>query len=174
MMQFFYVDSEGRCQGSYDGAPEQSPFAGTPVGVAPEDAREQCWNGSAWYWPVEAVRQRVLTAVAERYRQALYAGFAYGGKILQIRDQDQANLTTMGNEARWAKANAAPWPADFAWRMADNTFLALPSADAMIALAEAAKDEVVRLRHVQWGHVDAVRAMTEAAEIAAYDFETGW
>ena len=173
-MQHFYIDVSGKCIGSYDGPPEQSPFAGTPVATAPDNADAQRWDGTAWTWPLETLRQNVLQAIAARYQQVLAAGLPYGGKVLQIREQDQANLTTMGNEARWAEANGAVWPAHFAWRMADDSFLPLATPGAMIALAEAAKTEVYRLRQVKWGHVDAVRNLAHAADIDAYDFETGW
>lgn len=173
-MQHFYIDAEGKCIGSHDGPPEHSPFAGTPIDSAPDDAEAQRWDGSAWRWPLEALRQKALLSIAARYQQALAAGLAYSGKVLQIREQDQANLTAMGNEARWAMANDVPWPVNSAWRMADDSFLAVSTAEAMIALAEAAKAEVYRLRQVKWGHVDAVRGMTLAAEIATYDVETGW
>jgi hypothetical protein len=147
---------------------------GTPVIVSPDDATLQRWNGTAWIWPAEILRDRKLAAIAERYLEALQSGFTYSGKVVQLREQDQGNLTAMGNEARWAKAMAAPWSADFAWRMADDSFLNVPTAEAMINLAEAAKAEVYRLQHVKWAHVDAVRALGQTDDIAAYDFETGW
>jgi hypothetical protein len=173
-MQQFYIDQTGVCLGSYDGPSADSPLNGVAVATPPENAMLQRWDGSAWIWPTEVLRERQLAAVSERYLLALQGGLAYGGKILQIREQDQANLTTMGNEARWAKMANAPWPSDFAWRMADDSFLALPNADAMIALAEAAKTEVYRLQRVKWAHVDAVRALTLSSDIAVYDSSTGW
>ena len=172
-MQTFYFDTNtGRCLGSFGPGTTLPPMA-QAAGAAPSDGR-QVWNGDAWVWPVEVIRADVLAAIATRYQAALAGGLAYGGKVLQIREVDQANLTAMGNEARWAKAGGAPWPADFAWRMADDSFLALPTADAVIALGEAAKAEVYRLRQVKWSHVDAVRALSDAADVAAYDFQTGW
>lgn len=173
-MQRFYIDQAGHCLGSFDGPIEDSPLSGSSIDIAPEDATLQRWDGFAWIWPVEVLREKKLVVIAERYLEALLVGLPYGGKILQIREQDQANLTTMGNEARWAKAMAAPWPTDFSWRMADDSFLNLPTADAMIALAEAAKAEVYRLQRVKWTHVDAVKALVQAADIVAYDFQTGW
>jgi hypothetical protein len=173
-MQRFYIDQAGKCLGSFDGPPADSPWQGVAVSVPPQDALEQRWDGSTWIWPAEVLRQQKVAAVVARYLQALQSGFAYGGKVLQIREQDQANLTTMGNEARWAKATGDAWPADFAWRMADDSFFGLPNAAAMIALAEAAKAEVYRLQRVKWAHIDALRALMQAGDIAAYDFETGW
>lgn len=173
-MQRFYVDQAGACLGSFDGPRAASPFGGTPVAVAPEDAAAQRWNGTAWVWPPEILRERKLAAIGKRYQQALQDGVRYGDKLLQLRLEDQVNLTAMGNEARWAKALATPWPPDFAWRMADDSFLKVPTAEAMIALAQAAQAEIHRLQRVKWTHSDAVRALTRADEIAVYDIESGW
>lgn len=172
-MQTFYFDAlSGRCLGSF-GPSTALPANALPAASAPDDGR-QIWSGTGWEWPVEIIRQSVIDAVALRYEAALAAGMSYGGKILQIREQDQANLTTMGNEARWAKAVGRAWPTDFAWRMADDSFLAVPTPDDMVALGEAAKAEVYRLRCVKWLHVDALRALGTGADIAGYNFETGW
>ena len=172
-MQTFYFDTlSGRCVGSF-GPGTDLPAGAQPAASAPDDGR-QIWNGTDWEWPVEVIRQNAIDAAARRYDAALAAGMSYGGKVLQIREPDQANLTTMGNEARWAKAAGAAWPADFAWRMADDTFLPVPTTDAMIALGEAAKAEVYRLRRVKWLHVDALLALASSADIAGYNIETGW
>jgi len=172
-MQIFYYDTvTGACLGSFGPGTLLPPNAAA-VSVAPTDGR-QIWTGSGWGWPVELIRARVIAAIADRYRAALDAGLPYAGKVLQIREQDQANLTVMGNEARWTKASAGAWPGNFAWRMGDDSFLSLADPDAMIALGEAAKEEVLRLRQVKWRHVDAVRALASSAAVAAYDFETGW
>jgi hypothetical protein len=172
-MQVFYYDTvTGACLGSFGPGTILPPNAAA-VSVVPVDGR-QIWSGNGWNWPPEVIRARTVAAIADCYQAALAAGLSYDGKTLQICEQDQANLTAMGNEARWAKVSAATWPSNFAWRMADDSFLSLPDPDAMIALAEAAKTEVVRLRQVKWGHVDAVRGLASSAEIAAYDYETGW
>lgn len=172
-MQTFYFDAvSGRCLGSF-GMDTDIPPNARPAPTAPIDGR-QIWNGTGWEWPVEIIRQRLLDAAAARYDAALAAGLSYGGKTLQIREQDQVNLTAMANEARWSKAASRAWPADFVWRMADDSFLSVPDADAMIALGEAAKAEVYRLRRVKWGHVDALRALAHSADVAAYNFDTGW
>lgn len=113
-------------------------------------------------------------AIEVRFESALATGMAYGGKVLQIREIDQQNLIAMGQEARWAKATGAAWPNGFAWRMADNSFLSVPNADAMIAMGEAAKAEVYRLRQVKWGHDDTVSALLTPEAVAAYNIETGW
>jgi hypothetical protein len=140
----------------------------------PLDGR-QIWQNGAWIWPVEVVRVRKLTLVELRFDRALEEGMPVpGGKVLQIRPHDQVNLTAMGNEARWAQAAGIPWPGNFAWRMADNTFLPLPTAQLCIDLAVAAKLEVIRLRGVKWGHDDAIAALATVEAIEAHNIEAGW
>jgi len=58
--------------------------------------------------------------------------------------------------------------------MGDNSFLALPNAAAMIALASAASAKVEALRVVMWGHKDAIAALTDVGAVQAYDITAGW
>lgn len=171
-MARYPVDKDGKLIAVVIGGP-------LPAGAQGEADRppadgNQYWDGSAWAWPIAVVRERALDAVSRRFEAALNGGLAYGGKVLQIREQDQVNITAMGSEARWAKLVGTGWPANFGWRMADDTMLPLSTPDTMIALGEAAKAEIYRLRKVKWAHVDAVMALQSAAAIEAYDIETGW
>jgi hypothetical protein len=143
------------------------------VESAPADGN-MVWWGQGWVLPVEIARARRLTALTARYLAALDAGMTYQGKVLQIRENDQINITAVGQEARWALAGGIAWPANFAWRMADNSFLPLPTPQHMIALGEAAKAEVYRLRQVKWGHAAAIAAMETAEAVNAHDIEAGW
>jgi hypothetical protein len=173
VMRIFYFDeASGQCLGTF-GPDTELPQGARPAFDLPEDGR-QVWTGTHWGWPTDIMRQRMIAVVNQRYQAALEEGMNFGGKVLQMREEDQANITAMGNEARWMKAAGQPWPSDFAWRMADDSFLPLPNADAMIALGEAAKVEVYRLRRVKWGHVDTLNGMTESAGLAVYDTENGW
>jgi hypothetical protein len=124
--------------------------------------------------PMSTLKAEVLARLSSRFNNVLSAGMAYAGKVLQIREVDQQNIVTMGNEARWALATSTPWPAMFAWRMADDTFLALPTANSMIALAEAAKTEVLRLRQNKWRLADLIAAATTVEDLDAIDINTGW
>lgn len=168
----YFVDDSGRFLGAFgDGS---MPDAGAiEVPSAPDDAC-QIWQGGSWIWPLEILRARKIGALKERYAAALAAGMLYAGRPLQIGEPDQQNIATMGQEARWALASNAPWPADFAWRMADNSFLPLADAQAMIALGEAAKAEVYRLRQVKWTHADAIAAATSVAAIESHNIDSGW
>jgi hypothetical protein len=162
-------------------------FAGTVIGgnppadatgevpMAPADGR-MIWHAgtSSWQWPVEVAQQLAFAKIAARFDQALAAGMPYAGKVLQIRQEDQSNIIAMGAKARDARDGNWTWPANFAWRMADDSFHPLPSYSDMIAMDLAAASEVYRLRQVRWHHVDTVAAMSDPAAIMAYDFSGGW
>lgn len=96
------------------------------------------------------------------------------GKRIQLRPQDQPNVTAMVAQAQLAKAGGATWDAAFQWRMADNSFLPVPSADAMIGLAKLAADAVVRARKRAWAHKDAIEALGSVEAVVAYDITAGW
>lgn len=172
-MQAFYYDAmTGQCLGSF-GPGTLLPAHALRAQTAPIDGR-QVWMNDTWAWPLEMMRANILAVITQRYHQSLAKGLRYAGKVLQIREQDQINLIAINNDARWIKIHGTAWPSNFAWRMADNSFLPLPNPESMIALAEAAKVEVLRLRKVKWSHVDAVCSLTSSAELAAYNFETEW
>lgn len=176
MTQTAFAKPDGSLAGIYDG-PEPHPFGQEAVAVStlPEDGRMIWHAGSnSWRWPVEIAQQMMFAKIADRFDQALAAGMPYAGKVLQIRQEDQSNLIAMGAKARDARDGQWTWPANFAWRMQDDSFLALPSFSDMIAMDLAAASEVYRLRQVRWHHIETVAAMSDAAAIMAYDFSGGW
>ncbi len=120
------------------------------------------------------LRRQVQQQIGARFDAALEAGMAYAGKVLQIRMVDQSNLIAMGAKARDARDGNWTWPANFAWRMADDSFLQLPSHADMITMDLAAATEVYRLRTVRWHHHDQVAALTDPAAILSYDYSVGW
>lgn len=106
--------------------------------------------------------------------EALKAGgVPYEGKMLQIDPASRQNISDKAQRARASLDGKATWPAGFAWNMADNTALPLDAA-GMWAMALAADDQVTAwvLNGIQ--HKAAVRALTDAAAVAAYDFSGGW
>lgn len=168
----YYVDESGQFLGAFgDGARPEA--GGIEVPSAPEHA-SQIWQGNSWAWSLDVLKARKSQALQERYAAALAAGMTYAGCVLQITEPDQQNIATMGQEARWALAGKVSWPADFAWRMADNSFLPLPDPAAMIALGEAAKAEIYRLRRVKWTHADAIASAENVAGLEAHDVNSGW
>ena len=119
----------------------------------------------------------VKIAIEEEYARRLAMGFEYqpgSARCVQIRPQDQQNLTAMALQALMAKSGVLTWDPHFSWRLADNTDLAVPTADAMILLAKASSDRVVRLRLAARQHKDAVAAQSTISGVLAYDFTAGW
>jgi hypothetical protein len=107
--------------------------------------------------------------VAALYASKLAAGMPYGGKALQIDEASQLHLT--GAAATAGLAGTVPASG---WRMADNSFLPLANAAAMIALAQAAAARVAALRLVMWQHKDALEALGDVAGVQGYDIFAGW
>jgi hypothetical protein len=107
--------------------------------------------------------------VATLYQSKLAVGMPYGGKILQIDEASQQRITC----AAAAAGLVGTVPAS-GWRMADNSFLPLANAAAMIALAEAAAARVEALRVVMWQHKEAIEALGDVAGVQGYDVAAGW
>lgn len=169
---YYLAGANGRYLGVF--RDEYVPPEGTiKLDVEPTDP-DHWWLFGKWQLPKERALEIVEPKIDAMFKAKLEEGFAYAGKVLQIREQDQVNVSALGQEARWAKLLQVPWPANFAWRCIDDSFLPVGAADAMIALGEAVKAEVYRLRLVKWQHVDAVRALEQGDDILAYDFTTGW
>jgi hypothetical protein len=89
-------------------------------------------------------------------------GMAWHGKRLQIDDRATANMTAVA--AFTTKAN--PLPADFAWRMADNSFLPMNSTQ-QATMAATAAGYVMSLRRAMWAAKDAARAAITREEADA-------
>lgn len=113
---------------------------------------------------------------AAAFAAQVNAGMAYGGRILQIRDADRANITGQASRAVAAltPGSGVTWPDGFAWRMADNSALALPTPADMLALGEAASDRYAALR-LRFGQLkDAIAQAANAEELDAIDVAAGW
>lgn len=107
--------------------------------------------------------------IAALYAEQLAAGMSYGGQVLQIDEASQLRIT--GAAAAAGLTGSVPASG---WRMADNTFLALPAAADMVQLAAAAAVAVEALRTTMWAHKDAIAALGDLAAVLAYDVSTGW
>lgn len=125
---------------------------------------------------VEIARASKLAAAAAAFAGQVAAGITFGGKLLQIRDTDRANIT--GQAARAVAALTAgsgvTWPSNFAWRMADNSYLPLPTPADMLALGEAVSDRYAALR-LRFGQLkDAIAAAETVEALDALDVDAGW
>ena len=88
-------------------------------------------------------------------------GAVYSGKPIQIDDASQMRMAAVVTQITAGVA----LPAGFAWRMGDNTYLPVTSAQ-MVALAAAASARIMALRAALWPAIDAARV---ARNIAAAD-----
>jgi hypothetical protein len=131
------------------------------------------WNGEAWAPNLSAMAERRCLEVDALRDATFAAGMAYQGKVLQLRDVDQQRIIAAGATAKFALLMSSTWPAGFAWIMADNTTLPLDAA-GMSAMADAAAAKVEAWIFTGHAHKQALRALTTAAAIAAYDITTGW
>lgn len=94
---------------------------------------------------------------------------------VQMRDGDRANIDGAVVQALLSMSNPqVPWPSTFAWRLADNSTFALATASSMIAFGAQISAAYLALRAVGWKHKDDMDAMTDPAQIAAYDITAGW
>jgi hypothetical protein len=108
----------------------------------------------------EAQADRIDALKAKR--DALLAqGVAFGGSFAQIDRDSTANMN-----AAASLHLAGIFPADFRWRMADNTFLPV-TGPQMVALAATAAARVYALRAAYWVARDAVMAATTREEADA-------
>lgn len=79
-----------------------------------------------------------LEDLAQMYQNKIAAGFFYGGKVIQIGDEDTRNINAQTTKATICMDGKAPWNPDFAWITLDNSMLALPTPQDMVDMALAA------------------------------------
>ena len=106
-----------------------------------------------------------LERVSGAFDLAVDAGMPWAGKVVQIDDEARANMTSMVLAAQLGLL-----PRDFAWRMADNTFLPMDGV-GMQAMAGAALGYYLGLRRRLWAVRDAIRATTTRDEADAVQFD---
>lgn len=154
---------------------------GRIVGRFPERQREDqeyLADGSDEMVAIELADARVAktSAAGVVFGTKIVAGVIHDGRIVQIRAEDRANIS--GQSARAIAAlipgSGVAWPSDFAWRAADNSFIALPEAADMLALGAAASDRLAALRLRLWQLKDAIDAAPDQSALDEIDVMAGW
>lgn len=146
-------------------------FAPSDLPACPPDL--WAWDGTASPPTIAApaalaaAQAARIAAVKAAYAAQIAAGMAWEGHILQIDDASTARLTAAVGMAAFGL------PPGFAWRMADNSPLALDTA-GLGAMAQAAGARVYALRAVMWAKLDAIRAAADLAGVEAIDPAAGW
>jgi len=173
-MAKYYRRADNSFAGTWvDGVPDDPTLVETPT--APADGT-MIWDGGSqtWGYKLSDARKGKIKEVKDRYNAELNGGMTYLAKSLDIDTQSQQDIIAATDTAREKKAAGSGWDPAFAWRMSDDTFLTLATPDDMIALCQAMKAEVYRLKQNRWLHTDNIRALTTVADIDAYDITTGW
>lgn len=123
-----------------------------------------------------------LAAIQSVFAERVGAGMPYGGKVLQLRPDDRANVTAVFSRAMAfmsQQINPLPgveitWPeGGYPWRMLDDTYLML-SPTEFIDMAQQAADHYGRLFYVSRAMKDAVAAAETLQAIEAIDTSAGW
>jgi hypothetical protein len=166
----------------WNGDSEWTPPEGATV-VAATDSVGVGWSydGETFSAPVVQLtlderRAVKVSAATLEFGARIAAGVAYGGKVLQIGDEDRANITGQSSRAiaSLLTGSGVTWPSDFYWRMADNSALELPTAADMLALGQAAADRYAALRLNLGSLKDAIDDAADQAELDAIDVTAGW
>jgi hypothetical protein len=104
--------------------------------------------------------------------------FWFGGKEYQL-GADRfgvtgiANITSKAAEAALSLQGVLTWPAGFAWRAADNSFVAMNAAQ-MAVFGQAGSAYVTAVRKRAWVLNAAIDAAQTVAEVDAIDTAAGW
>lgn len=124
---------------------------------------------------LDALRAAKRRAIEIAWVAAVDAGMPWAGKVLQIDDASRQNIGNMALLAGLVVqgVEGMEWPADMAWRMADNSWLPL-SAGEMLTMASAVVDRYRALRLNVAALKDALAAAVTVEAIAAVDPSTGW
>lgn len=123
-----------------------------------------------------------LDAIEKALTERVLLGMPYGGKVLQLRPDDRANVTAVFSRAMAyvsQQTNPLPgveitWPqGGYPWRMLDDTYLLL-SPTEFIDMAQRAADHYGALFYVSRAMKDAVAAAETLQAIEAIDTSVGW
>lgn len=150
----------------------------SPDETNPDWRRYQAWlTGGGTPDPVDLsdLKSAKKMEIEAAFAAAVAAGMPYGGKVLQIDDASRQNIAAVATRAIGVVQSIAgmTWPAGFAWRMADNSYLTI-SAATFLAMGQAAADRYTALILHRGVLKDAVAAAADAAAIDVIDPTAGW
>lgn len=123
-------------------------------------------------------RARALKAAAieAAYNAVIAQGVPYGGKVLQVREQDRPNVAAVFARAisYVLDVPGITWPeGGHPFRMLDNSTVHYSTAD-FIAMALKAADRVTAIRLKAGALKDALAAASTLEAVAAIDHAAGW
>ncbi|MEX2450372.1 MAG: DUF4376 domain-containing protein [Rhodospirillales bacterium] len=139
----------------------------TPSGGGVFDAEDKTVTAAVEPIPIEDVRAAKLAALAAYRYDREVGGFDFSGAHVTADDRDK----TLIIGARTMAKEDSEYAKD--WKVAPGQYVTL-DATALIALGDALEAHVSACFANEKTHSDAIVAFEDAADIAAYDFTTGW
>lgn len=119
--------------------------------------------------PLEEAKAIALEEAAWVFNTLVSEGFTYDGAVYQMDDASRVNISALGSSAGLASLNVgAPWPAEFAFRAADNSWVPM-TATEVVAFANTARDAYMALRVKYAGLKDAIAAAESTQAVQAID-----
>lgn len=116
-----------------------------------------------------------LSDIDVAFGNRVKVGMPYNGKVIQIEDDDRANISGVAARAMGvvAQVPGMTWPQGFYWRTMDNSPLPL-DAPGMLAMSQAVADHYTALLYNKGALKDAANAAPDAATVEAIDANSGW
>jgi hypothetical protein len=118
-------------------------------------------------------RARLRKALQRAFEARLRQGIEIDGHRVPLDEPSQARIQWTFTRARDSLDGGPRWPEEFAWRTADNAYLALPSPEAAIAFCRRTTSEARRLRLCLFDRKDAL-ALTADEDLAGFDTDACW
>jgi hypothetical protein len=120
-------------------------------------------------------REGLRQALQRAYERRLLEGFAYTDPYQRfaLDEASQRRITSAYSLAGDAEAGDSTWPASFAWRSNDNSYLPLPTPADCKAFCRAAAAESTRLQFLLFAKKDALAAVADA-DLDSFDPTVGW
>jgi len=120
---------------------------------------------------LEYLKGQARAALADLLAAKYAAGFPYAGKVFQIDQASQFNISAV---AVMALAVGDGWDGESYFIAADNSHLPLPTAADAITFASAAKAYVSGLIRHNRALKDAIAAAVDTDALDAVDLTSGW
>lgn len=111
----------------------------------------------------------LLAKVKPSYDAKLAEGFVYGENRYDVDDR---SIMFIDIESRAAEIPeiAENWPAGYAWRTYDNSFVSMTAAE-LVSFSRAARLYRLAMQSKKWQHEVAIAALTTHAEIETYEID---
>lgn len=120
-------------------------------------------------FPIDQVKTNKKSAVNLMREQHIQQGITWNGNLFETDIASQGKLTAVVTSV----AAGLTLPANFTWRTADNIDVPMTGQD-LKDLAQVVLNHVDACYKNSWVHKDAIDVLTTAADVAAYDYTTGW